>query len=162
MAARFSSSRTLESLLRGRPAAEQFLSVGQLDRAAVCNRTSGLGAESFDLNLEAHWKSVPSPAEPQQGVRGAELKPPRDNRAIWFFNIDVKPRVRIYPVHSCGRTLDLDRFADIEFGRECMVRCHRRTMHSRPNSGKRDVEGHFHRFPPQFVVIGSRVRQTCS
>src|SRR5437867_586379 len=100
MAARFSSSRTLESLLRGRPAAEQFLSVGQLDRAAVCNRASGLGAESFDLNLEADGKTVLSPTEPQQGIRGAELKPPRDHCAIWLFHVDIKPRVRIHPVHS--------------------------------------------------------------
>src|SRR5215510_16336281 len=109
-------------LLRRRGStAEQFSSVGELERAPVGDRASGLGTKSLDLNFDTDRNRVRPPAQPDQRIRSAEVKSPVGDFTIGLFHVDIKPGVGIRPVHFCCRALYLHGLVDVELRRKGMV-----------------------------------------
>jgi len=128
----FRGPQVLLSLTRGR---EQSLTrAGQSDHFDVRVVAPVLGATAFDGNNVTRVHRIPRPAGPQEYVWTAHFKAPIRHLAIFVFDVNVKPGVRIQPLEFRHCTRQLDRFLGVVFRRKRMMCERRRCAQEQPET----------------------------
>src|SRR5712671_4609488 len=133
---------------RARRSDEELLAVLEGYVAAVGAIRTVLGLISFDEDLGAREKRDLRPAAAQESVRRAGFHHPVGDGAVGALDVDVNPRVRIYPLHLRHRSLQLDRPLRVKLGGEGMVREYRHGRQKQTETGNHYGQLRSHRKPP--------------
>ena len=121
----------------GRPTEKQPLSIGECEVPA--NRLGGpiLCLIAFHDQLGTKRHGVHGNALSDQFVRAPAFDEPGNDRVVGLRHFEMEPRMRIdhLPLHQ--RSPQLERFVDVEFSRERMMRPHGRRARSTPHTTAR-------------------------
>src|SRR5277367_1416665 len=81
-----------------------------------------LGPISLYGDLVSLFHGGPSPTAANETVWATEFEAPVSNLAVFVLHVDVKPRMRIGPLHFSDRPGDFDGFVCVELSRKSMMR----------------------------------------